>query len=136
MDIYDRIPYSAIVDRKPLRWWGKGRITLLGDAAHATTPNLGQGACQAMEDAVVLAVELAATNNISSGLRRYEAKRRPRTTRVTNDSKAIGRILQWENPVACWFRTQLLRLTAGTRMDRTLTHANYEVPALAAVAEG
>jgi 2-polyprenyl-6-methoxyphenol hydroxylase-like FAD-dependent oxidoreductase len=43
-----------IVDRDPIKKWGSGRVTLLGDAAHAMTPNLGQGACQAIEDGVVL----------------------------------------------------------------------------------
>jgi hypothetical protein len=47
------------MDRIPLARWGQGRVTLLGDAAHPTTPNLGQGACQAIEDAVVLAASLA-----------------------------------------------------------------------------
>jgi len=45
---------NDIIDRRPLQWWGRGTSTLLGDAAHPTTPNLGQGACQALEDAVVL----------------------------------------------------------------------------------
>jgi 2-polyprenyl-6-methoxyphenol hydroxylase-like FAD-dependent oxidoreductase len=48
-----------IVDRRPVRRWGKGRVTLLGDAAHPTTPNLGQGACLAIEDALILAQCLA-----------------------------------------------------------------------------
>lgn len=47
---------NDIVDRPPLRGWGHGGVTLLGDATHASTPNLGQGACQALEDAVVLAL--------------------------------------------------------------------------------
>jgi 2-polyprenyl-6-methoxyphenol hydroxylase-like FAD-dependent oxidoreductase len=52
----EAVVQNDIVDRPPLRWWGDESVTLLGDAAHATTPNLGQGACQAIEDAVVLAV--------------------------------------------------------------------------------
>ena len=49
-----------IVDRDPIKKWGSGRVTLLGDAAHAMTPNLGQGACQAIEDGVALTRCLAA----------------------------------------------------------------------------
>jgi 2-polyprenyl-6-methoxyphenol hydroxylase-like FAD-dependent oxidoreductase len=50
---------NDLFDRSPLRHWGSGRVTLLGDAAHPLTPNLGQGACQALEDALVLAGCLA-----------------------------------------------------------------------------
>jgi len=54
-DVIEATPEGAIVqndilDRPPLRWWGRGPVTLLGDAAHATTPNLGQGACMALEE--------------------------------------------------------------------------------------
>src|SRR5262249_36837704 len=52
--------WNDIVDRPPARTWGRGRVTLVGDAIHPTTPNLGQGACMALEDAVVLAASLRA----------------------------------------------------------------------------
>jgi len=64
----DAILRDDIADRPARHLWGAGRVTLLGDAIHATTPNLGQGACQALEDAVVLADSLAATG----GWRRFE----------------------------------------------------------------
>jgi len=71
------ILHNDIYDRPPLRWWGRDRITLLGDAAHPMTPNLGQGACQALEDALVLAKELQANADIPTALRAYEALRIP-----------------------------------------------------------
>lgn len=63
--------------------WGGGRVWLLGDAAHAMTPNQGQGAAMAIEDAAVLAAHLAGRrNDVPAALRAYEAERKPRTTRV------------------------------------------------------
>jgi 2-polyprenyl-6-methoxyphenol hydroxylase-like FAD-dependent oxidoreductase len=64
-----------IVDRRAVRRWGRGRVTLLGDAAHPTTPNLGQGACLAIEDALILAQCLAREVQIETRLREYEARR-------------------------------------------------------------
>jgi 2-polyprenyl-6-methoxyphenol hydroxylase-like FAD-dependent oxidoreductase len=95
---------NDIVDRPPSRLWGKGRMTLLGDAAHPTTPNLGQGACQAIEDAIVLADQLRRAGNTEGALRAYEKLRQRRTARITTESFRLGRVCQWENSVACWLR--------------------------------
>ena len=62
--------------------YAAGRVALLGDAAHAMTPNLGQGACQALEDAVTLVAELAAGPDVTEALLRYDAVRRPRASAV------------------------------------------------------
>lgn len=100
-----------LYDRKPMkRSWGEGRVTLLGDAAHPTTPNLGQGACQATEGAFVLAQQLRSAMDIAAALRRYEAQRLPRTAFITNLSWRIGRMAQLENPVLCWLRNTALRV--------------------------
>jgi salicylate hydroxylase len=74
----------AMYDRDPLERWTEGRITLLGDAAHAMLPFFAQGAAQAIEDAVVLArcLQTADTASVQHALRYYEAIRRPRTTQV------------------------------------------------------
>jgi 2-polyprenyl-6-methoxyphenol hydroxylase-like FAD-dependent oxidoreductase len=109
---------NDIVDRPPIRGWGRGRVTLLGDAAHPTTPNLGQGGCMAIEDGVVLAHLLRGTADIPGTLREYERRRAPRTARITRDSWRFGRPGQWENTFLCWARdttTSLLpeRLVAG-----------------------
>jgi 2-polyprenyl-6-methoxyphenol hydroxylase-like FAD-dependent oxidoreductase len=97
--------------------WGRGRVTLLGDVAHPSTPNLGQDACQAIEDAVVLARclkeagERAASYGVPSALRRYEVLRRERTAWIVRRSRAVGRVGQIENPLLCGLRDAALRVT-------------------------
>ena len=85
-------------DRSPLKGWGKGSVTLLGDAAHPITPNVGQGACMAIEDAACLAKCLEAQSDVGQALRVYEAARQPRTAFVGRQSNRIGMIGQFENP--------------------------------------
>lgn len=106
---------QPIYDRRPTRRWGEGRVTLLGDAAHPMTPNLGQGACQAIEDAVCLAGCLKHEADIASALRTYEAQRIKRTSAVVNLSWRIGKIGQAENALACWLRDAVL-----TRIPRSV----------------
>jgi hypothetical protein len=107
------IVQNDILDRPPLRWWGRGRVTLLGDAAHATTPNLGQGACQALEDAVMLAHCLSGVQPVEAALRAYERVRIPRTTAIVRDSWQSGRILQPDRPALEWLRNRLMGTRAG-----------------------
>ena len=99
----DDIRRDDIYDRQPLaERWGEGRVTLLGDAAHPMTPNLGQGACQAIEDAVVLARclrESGAAGDAAGSLRRYEALRSGRVAKITRRSRRIGQVCQLENPL-------------------------------------
>jgi 2-polyprenyl-6-methoxyphenol hydroxylase-like FAD-dependent oxidoreductase len=104
-----RILQNDIADRPPLPHWSSGRVTLLGDAAHPTTPNLGQGACQALEDAVVLADALQQHPDIPTALRHYERLRIPRTRMVVQQSRMIGMIGQWSNPLACRLRNRVFR---------------------------
>jgi 2-polyprenyl-6-methoxyphenol hydroxylase-like FAD-dependent oxidoreductase len=100
---------NDILDRPPARVWGRGRMTLLGDAAHPTTPNLGQGACQALEDAVVLADQLRREPKIEGALRSYESLRRPRANRITTESFLFGRISQSENRLLGWLINRAIR---------------------------
>ena len=88
---------NGAFDLAPLGSWGRERVTLLGDAAHPCTPNLGQGGCMALEDALALAKCLSAESSIEAALRRYETVRRRRTRHVQHRSLLMGRIGQWEN---------------------------------------
>jgi 2-polyprenyl-6-methoxyphenol hydroxylase-like FAD-dependent oxidoreductase len=106
----DDILRNDIVDRKPIKSWGKGRVTLLGDAAHPSTPNLGQGACQAIEDAVTLAHCVGRNDNPEAILRAYEGRRIPRTTAITKRSLHVGIVGQLQNPLARNLRDLLTRL--------------------------
>jgi 2-polyprenyl-6-methoxyphenol hydroxylase-like FAD-dependent oxidoreductase len=108
---------TPIVASLPLRHWGEGRVTLLGDAAHPMTPNLGQGACQAIEDAVSLAKCLrgvTSRSDLPAILRDYEARRRRRTNSIVLRAWAIGRTGLWKNGVACMLRDQVRRVAFNT----------------------
>jgi len=103
---------TDILDRPPKPNWGRGRMTLLGDAAHAATPNLAQGACLALEDAVILAACLY--HSLSpEGLRQYEQLRRKRTAQAVGESWQLGKILQLQNPFLAWARNRFMKTTFG-----------------------
>jgi 2-polyprenyl-6-methoxyphenol hydroxylase-like FAD-dependent oxidoreductase len=107
----DTILRTDIYDREPLgERWGTGRVTLLGDAAHPMTPNLGQGACQAIEDAVVLALCLGERGATAESLRSYERLRSDRVAMVVRRSRRVGSIGQVKNPAICWLRDRALAM--------------------------
>ncbi len=81
-------------DREPLKTWTVGRVTMLGDAAHPMTPFLGQGACMAIEDALLLARAFAASETAQEALLRYESARKTRATNVQLWSREEGLALQ------------------------------------------
>jgi 2-polyprenyl-6-methoxyphenol hydroxylase-like FAD-dependent oxidoreductase len=114
---------TDIRDRPPLSRWVQGRVALLGDAAHAMTPNLGQGACQAIEDALVLARELARHESIEQGLRAYERARVARANAVVVMARRLGAIGQWQNPLACTLRDGLFSLMPVSATKRQLLDA-------------
>jgi 2-polyprenyl-6-methoxyphenol hydroxylase-like FAD-dependent oxidoreductase len=105
---------ADILARDPLKQWGRGRVTLLGDAAHAMTPNLGQGAAQAMEDAVVLTACLREYDDVASALRAYETRRAKRTASIMKLAWTIGATGRWESRAACAARTALMKLAVPT----------------------
>jgi 2-polyprenyl-6-methoxyphenol hydroxylase-like FAD-dependent oxidoreductase len=111
---------NDIADRPPLACWSVGRVTLLGDAAHPMTPNLGQGACQALEDAVVLASCLDGTTDLGGALRAYEQRRRERTSQIVRQARRIGQVGQWQHPLACALRDALTRHILTRAQDRQL----------------
>ena len=123
---------NEIVDRRPLSRWGRGRITLLGDAAHPTTPNLGQGACQALEDAVTLADCLRQCGKVEPALRRYEQRREGRTAAITRASWQIGKLCQSESPPVRWrLRSLTQSMPASSRlrfMERFVRHNLPDLP--------
>lgn len=124
---------NDIIDRPPTWPWGAERVTLLGDAIHATTPNLGQGACQALEDAVVLTDSLRRSATPEAGLRDYEQRRRERTAFVIKQSWSLGNVFQFRNPLMVWLRNWSLRTRLGQRRGERIfeTLLGYDPPDLA-----
>jgi len=107
----DEIVRTPIYDRPPAPRWGDGRVTLLGDSAHATTPTLGQGACLAIESAYVLAEGQRRGAKPAGGMDWYQRRRRPRTGRVIRLSWQIGRAIQWRYRALCWLRDRAIGMT-------------------------
>lgn len=118
---------NDIIDRKPFTRWGEGRVTLLGDAAHPTTPNLGQGACMAIEDAIVLARSLQNGDDVAVALRHYENKRYERTAMITNRSWKIGKVLAWEGRWSCTLRDWLMRRMKRTMLKQTIQLIDVDI---------
>jgi salicylate hydroxylase len=114
----------GLFDRDPLPWWSRGRITLLGDAAHPMLPFLAQGAAMAIEDGFVLARELErAPDDLAAALRRYEMIRRPRTADVQLAARAQADIFHLTSPVARLKRW--LKLDRLTKSDPKLLNRDW-----------
>jgi 2-polyprenyl-6-methoxyphenol hydroxylase-like FAD-dependent oxidoreductase len=105
---------------EPLPRWSKGRVVLVGDAAHATTPGVGQGAAQAIEDAVVLAGRLTPNGDLATVLDEYEAIRRPRTQAVLKLSRRADRAAQLANPLGWRLRNAVVRRLPDSSQRRQL----------------
>jgi 2-polyprenyl-6-methoxyphenol hydroxylase-like FAD-dependent oxidoreductase len=97
-------------DRPPLRHWSAGRVGLLGDAAHPMLASLGQGACQAIEDAAALGDAVGAGADVTSALRAYGARRAPRAAAVASRSQKVARLAHLRHPLAVAARDAFLRL--------------------------
>ncbi|XP_072081818.1 monooxygenase 2 isoform X2 [Arachis hypogaea] len=144
LDIVDSTPDDTII-RNPLadRWlWptisppaSTGRIVLVGDAWHPMTPNLGQGACCALEDAVVLAKKLAGAINskdqysVEEAFRSYGSERWRRVFPLTVRAHLVGSILQWENPLVCSIRNKII-IPKLASLKPMLEHTNFTCESL------
>ena len=113
----DNILENDILDLKPLDAWGSGRITFAGDSIHGMTPNLGQGAALALEDAVVLGRCIRNGQSIDQALRDYENVRRKRAAWIAIASRRVGVLLQNRNPII----VLLLRYSQSTRFAHMQT---------------
>jgi 2-polyprenyl-6-methoxyphenol hydroxylase-like FAD-dependent oxidoreductase len=101
---------NDLYDRPTLDRWSEGRVAVLGDAAHPMMPNLGQGACQALEDAVALGAALRGASDIQAALRAYEHARIPRANNIVQMSRRLNQAMQISNPLGCWLRDHALGL--------------------------
>lgn len=117
----EAILLNPILDRPVrMRPANTTRVVLLGDAAHPMSPNLGQGACMALEDAWVLARELHRAVNPLEGLRAYARARAARNRLVSAASDLLGRVIQLEHPFSTGLRDAALRLVPTPLSDLTL----------------
>ncbi|MBP1996797.1 FAD-dependent monooxygenase [Paenibacillus eucommiae] len=116
----DRLIWNDIVYLKPIRRFAFGRVALLGDAAHATTPNMGQGAGQAIEDAIILAGSLKQTPDVAAALKQYEEERVTRTGKITRMSNRIGQMAQLEQPWLTALRNKALPLLPKSMAEKQL----------------
>jgi len=105
-------------DRQPVTQFCDGHVALLGDAAHPMLTSLGQGAAQAIEDAVVLAERLTTTPDLRTALAEYEAYRHPRANEIVNAARSMSGIEQTESSIACWLRDWYIRLAPESSMRK------------------
>jgi FAD-dependent urate hydroxylase len=112
---------NDILDTEPFERWGDGRATLMGDAAHATTPNLGRGASEAIEDGVKLgqalrSVDLSDGGAVTGALREYEDDRRAPTASVQTSAWKIGKLASFSDPVRTRARDLIMGRVAARKM--------------------
>lgn len=104
---------AEISDLKPTKEWYQDNLCLIGDAAHATTPNMGQGACQAIEDAYILS-ECLSKYETCTAFKTFQETRLPKAHKVVQSSWVVGKMAHISNPVLRTLRNFMLRLTPAT----------------------
>ncbi|RWF58967.1 MAG: monooxygenase [Mesorhizobium sp.] len=115
----DSLVWTDILDLDPMSSFTRGKVALLGDAAHAVTPDLGQGAGLAIEDAAVIAALLGRLP-VYEALREFNARRVDRARRITAESRLYARVAQWRNPLIVPLRNLLVKSIPERFMDRQL----------------
>ncbi len=115
------IRLDRLLCRAPLNRWGRGRVTLLGDAAHPVLPHTAQGAALALEDALALGLVLARARDVEVGLRSYEQVRAARTQTVVNAGPRIAAMTTTRSRVKGALRAALVRLIPARALSLTLT---------------
>jgi 2-polyprenyl-6-methoxyphenol hydroxylase-like FAD-dependent oxidoreductase len=105
----EQIITSEIFDLKPIEKWQSENVCLIGDAAHATTPNLGQGACQAVEDAYAIGQLLDKGISIENTFQQYEIIRKKKAHNIVNTSWTIGKLAHIENGLGIKIRNLIMK---------------------------
>jgi 2-polyprenyl-6-methoxyphenol hydroxylase-like FAD-dependent oxidoreductase len=116
----DDLRVDTLVDRDPLPFWGRGPVTLLGDAAHPVLPHTGQGAAQAMVDAVELGKMLHHADGIEPALRAYEADRLGKTAALLARGRRVARMMRMTSPVGCALRELAIRMVPIATFTRVM----------------
>lgn len=124
----DKIIEAELSDLEILKTWHKGKVCLTGDAAHATTPNMGQGANQAIESAWVLADCLAKEADYKTAFQNYQTIRQAKARQIVKMSWQIGKMAHLKNPILTAFRNGMVRLTpdsVGRKQLEKVFELNY-----------
>jgi 2-polyprenyl-6-methoxyphenol hydroxylase-like FAD-dependent oxidoreductase len=116
--------FDELVDRDPISRWGTGRVTLLGYAAHPMLPHTGQGAAQAIVDAVALRKALAKSTDIENALRGYERECQKKTAALVRHGRRTACVMRMTNPLGCWIREEILRLLPVDPFAKLLVRIN------------
>lgn len=130
LNSFDELLQNEVV-KVDCRRWFDGRLVLVGDAAHAMAPNVGQGANSALVDTSVLYQELARATSVAQALDAWQRRRQPAVRRVAQVSAALGRLAEVTNPVARTLRDRLLvRLMSLFSSQRAVDQLLQESPAM------
>ncbi|MFK7772259.1 MAG: FAD-dependent monooxygenase [Saprospiraceae bacterium] len=124
----DQIIVNEINDLKPIKKWYTNNVCLIGDAAHATTPNMGQGACQSIEDALALSICLEKEKDIEKAFSNFQKLRIKKANGVIKQSWQIGKIAQLENSFGRIIRNSIMRFTPdsiGKKQSAKMFELNY-----------
>ncbi|KMZ62231.1 Monooxygenase, FAD-binding protein [Zostera marina] len=141
--IVEKTPDESILKTRLVDRWlwpvvspsgSSGGAVVIGDAWHPMTPNLGQGACSTLEDAISLALKIGEAiggdpQNINRALVEYSKERWSRVSYLTVRSYLVGSFLQWENPLICGIRDRII-IPKFLNLDQFLSHTNFECPLL------
>ena len=120
----EELRLDDLVDRDPMPFWGQGPVTLLGDAAHPLLPHTGQGAAQAIVDAVTLGRMLTAGAAIEPVLRSYERERRAKTSTLLKQGRRTAAMMSMTNPIGCAIRDGLVRIAPMKSLVKILVTIN------------
>ncbi len=116
----ENIHWDDISDLKPLKQFAFGNILLMGDAGHATTPNMGQGACQAIEDAAVLRLLSLKHNSLDVAFQQFEKERIKRTSQIVNTSWTFGKLAQITNRIGISIRNFIIKNTPKSATEKQI----------------
>lgn len=120
------VHFSEIVDLKPITKWQNGNVCLIGDAAHATTPNMGQGACQAIEDAYTIGRLTDSAGKAEDVFLQYEKLRVKKAHAIVSKSWTLGKVAHIENGAAAWLRNTLMKSIPASVNSKQL-HSVFDI---------